>query len=135
MADLMRQGGIALSGCPWTIVLKFRLHECEVTQSCATLCDPMDTRLLRPWSSLGKSTGVGCHFLLQGIFLTQGSNPGLPHCRQMLYRLSHQGSPDYSVSSPKSGLCLGTAIYDPGWDFGVSKVLISYTFKGIKCHI
>ena len=41
----------------------------------------------------GKSTGVGCHFLLQGIFPTQGSNPGLPHCRQMLYRLSYQGSP------------------------------------------
>ena len=38
------------------------------------------------------STGVDCHFLLQGIFLTQGSNPGLPHCRQMLYSLSHQGS-------------------------------------------
>ena len=35
----------------------------------------------------------GCHFLLQGIFPTQGSNPGLPHCRQTLYRLSHQGSP------------------------------------------
>ena len=50
------------------------------------------TRLLCPWDFLGKSTGVGCHFLLQGIFLTQGSNPGLPYCRQMLYRLSHQGS-------------------------------------------
>ena len=38
-----------------------------------------------------KSTGVGCYFLLQGIFLTQGSNPGLLYCRQMLYPLSHQG--------------------------------------------
>ena len=38
------------------------------------------------------NTGVGCHFLLQGIFLTQGSNPGLLHCRQTLYRLSRQGS-------------------------------------------
>ena len=38
----------------------------------------------------GKSTGVGCHFLLQRIFLAQGLNPGLPHCRQMLYCLSHQ---------------------------------------------
>ena len=38
-------------------------------------------------------TGVGCHFLLQGIFLTQGSNPGLLHCRQILYCLSYQGSP------------------------------------------
>ena len=40
----------------------------------------------------GKHTRVGCCFLLQGIFLTQGSNPGLPDCRQMLYLLSHQGS-------------------------------------------
>ena len=51
------------------------------------------TRLLHPWDFLGKSTGVGCHFLLQEIFLTQGLNPGLPHCRQTLYHLSHQGSP------------------------------------------
>ena len=51
------------------------------------------TRILRPWNFLGKSTGVCCHFLLQEIFLTQGLNPGLPHYRQMLYRLSHQGSP------------------------------------------
>ena len=39
---------------------------CEVTQSCPTLCDPMDTRFLHPWDFLGKSTGVGCLFLLQG---------------------------------------------------------------------
>ena len=51
------------------------------------------TRLLHPWDFPGKSTGVGCHFLLQEIFLTQGLNPGLPHCRQTLYHLSHQGSP------------------------------------------
>ena len=64
----------------------------EVAQSCRTLCDPMDTRLLCPWDFLGKSTGVGCHCLLLRIFPTQGSNPGLPHCRQTLYHLSHQGS-------------------------------------------
>ena len=46
--------------------------------------------------SRGKNTGVGCHFLLPRIFLTQGSNLGLPHCRQTLYRLSHQGSPNYT---------------------------------------
>ena len=45
------------------------------------------------FSSLGNNTGVGCHFLLQGIFLTQGLNPGLLHCRRILYRLSNQGSP------------------------------------------
>ena len=51
------------------------------------------TGLLCPPDSPGKNTGVGCRFLLQGIFLTQGSNPGLLHCRQILHRLSHQGSP------------------------------------------
>ena len=43
------------------------------------------TRLLCPWDSPGKSTGVGSHALLQGIFPTQGSNPGLPHCRWIIY--------------------------------------------------
>ena len=51
------------------------------------------TKLLRPWDSPGKNTGVGCHALLQGIFSTQGSNPSLPHCRQILYHLSHQRGP------------------------------------------
>ena len=49
-------------------------------------------RLLCPWDFPGKSTRVGCHFLLQRIFPTQGLNPGLPHCRQTLYCLSHRGS-------------------------------------------
>jgi len=44
----------------------------------------------------GKNTGVGCHFLLQEIFPTQGLNPGLPHHRQTLYRLSHQGRSGYA---------------------------------------
>ena len=47
--------------------------------------------LLCPWDSSGKNTGVGCHALLQGIFLTQESDPCLLPCRQILYRLSHQG--------------------------------------------
>ena len=50
------------------------------------------TRLLCPWDSPDKNTEVGSHSLLQGIFPTQGSNPGLLHCRQILYQLSHQGS-------------------------------------------
>ena len=49
-------------------------------------------RILCPWNSPGKNTGVGCHFLFQGIFWTQGSNLCLLHCRQILYHLSHQGS-------------------------------------------
>ena len=47
-------------------------------------------RLPCPWDSPGKNTGVGCHFHLEGIFLTQGSNPGLLHCRQILYHLSYR---------------------------------------------
>ena len=54
-------------------------------------CKP--TRLLCPCDFPGKSTRVGCHFLLQGIFPTKGWNPGLLHYRQTLYYLSHQGSP------------------------------------------
>ena len=54
-------------------------------------------RLLRPWDFPGKNTGVGSHFLLQGIFPTQGSNPCLPHCRQTLYCLSHQGSSEKTL--------------------------------------
>ena len=46
-------------------------------------------RLLCSWDFTGKNTGVGCHFLLQGIFLIQGLNLGVLHCRQILYRLSH----------------------------------------------
>ena len=69
---------------------------CLVTQSCLTVCDPKDCS--PPGSSVhgdspGMDTGVGCHVLLQGIFPTQGSNPGLSHCRQIFYCLSHQWSP------------------------------------------
>ena len=49
--------------------------------------------LFRPWDSSGQNTGVGSLSLLQGIFSTQGLNPGLPHSRQILYPLSHKGSP------------------------------------------
>ena len=51
------------------------------------------TGLLCPWDSPGKNTEVGCHVLLQGIFPTQGSNPGLLHFRWIRYHLSHKGSP------------------------------------------
>ena len=48
--------------------------------------------LYSPWNSPGQNTGVGSLSLLQGIFPTQGSNPGLTHCRQILFQLSHKGS-------------------------------------------
>ena len=73
------------------------MHACLVTQLGLTLCDPMDCS--PPGSAVhgdspGKNTEVDCHALLQGIFPTQGLNPGLPHCRCILYLLSHQGSTD-----------------------------------------
>ena len=115
-----------------------------VTQSCPTLCGPMDCskpsfpvhsqlpelaqimsiELVMPSNNLnfccpllllpsifpsiclfqcpGKNTGVGCHFLLQGVFLTQESNPGLLHCRQVLYQLSYNGRPSSTWTSSKS---------------------------------
>ena len=66
-------------------------------QSCSSLCDPLwPARLLCPWGSLGKNTGVGCCFLLQGIFPTQGCNPHLLHLcigRWVLFHQPHLGSP------------------------------------------
>ena len=65
--------------------------ETEVVQSCLTLRPHglQPTRLPRPWDFPGRCTGVGCHFLLQRIFPTPGSNLGLPHCKQTPYHLSH----------------------------------------------
>ena len=65
--------------------------EVKVTQSCLTLLRPHV--LYNTWNSPGQNTGVGSHSLLQGTFPTQGSSPGLLHCRQIVYHLSHQGSP------------------------------------------
>ena len=76
--------------------------ESEVTQSCPTLCDPMDcSQSGSSVHGIFQSTGVGCHILLQGILPTQGLNPGPPHCRQTLYHLSHQGSTNKSTKQPQ----------------------------------
>ena len=73
--------------------------ETKVTQLCLkTLCVPMDCNspgFSVPWNSPGKNIEVGCHSLLQGSFLTQGLNLGLRHCRQILFHLSHRGSPKF----------------------------------------
>ena len=76
----------------------------KVAQLCPTLCHSMDY----PWNSPDQNTGVGSLSLLQGIFPTQGSNPGLLHWRRILYQLSHKRSPRilewvaYSFSSGSS---------------------------------
>ena len=70
------------------------------SQSCPTLCDPMDWNPPGSsvhWASPGKNTEVSSHFVLQGIFPTQGLNPDLTHCGQILYRLSHQASPNTAL--------------------------------------
>ena len=64
---------VRLSATPWT--QPSRLLNLE---------EPQPSRLLCPWDFSGKNTGLGCHFLLQGIFPTQGSNPGFLNCRQII---------------------------------------------------
>ena len=70
------------------------IRDMLVAQSCLTLCNPTDCSLpgssINPWNSPRKNTGVGTHSFLQGIFPTQGSKPCLPHCRKILYCLSHK---------------------------------------------
>ena len=76
------------------MMLQLLKQKVLVAQSCLTLCNPIDCSL--PGFSVhgdspGKTTGVGCHALLQAVFPTQGSNSGLPHCMQILYHLSSMG--------------------------------------------
>ena len=80
--DIYRAGANSANGD------KHTMHVSSVIKSRPTLCDPHGlqlSRLLCPWDFPGKNTGVGSHFLLQGIFLIQGLNLGLVHYRQILY--------------------------------------------------
>ena len=72
-------------------ILIFKSLIVKVAQSCLTL---QPHELYSPWNSPGQNTGVCRLSLLQGIFPTQGLNPGVPHCRQILYQMSHQGNPN-----------------------------------------
>ena len=73
----------------WEVLL--RMSEGE---SCSVVSDSLWPHgLYSPCNSPSQNTGVGSLSLLQGIFPTQGSNPGLPHCSQILYQLTHKGSP------------------------------------------
>ena len=75
---------------PHIYLQSFQLVKVKVTQLSLTL---RPHGLYSPWNSPGQNTGVGSLSLLQGTFPTQGSNPGLPNCRGILYQLSHKGSP------------------------------------------
>ena len=89
--------------CSLSIWQQWRKVKVKVKmKSCLTLRPHglQPKRLLCPRDFPGENTGVGCHSFLQEIFPTQGSNPGLPHCRQTLYHLSHQGSHNSQVINP-----------------------------------
>ena len=70
-----------------------KIVSCSVVSNSLPSHGLYPTMILCPWDSLGKNIGVGCHFLLQGIFPTLGLNLGLLHCRRILYHLGHQESP------------------------------------------
>ena len=99
--SLLNGGGAGLQGkgskttLHWPLLfrgwLQFTWEWVKVVQSCLTLCDPIDYTVHGILQA--QNTGVGSLPLLQGIFPTQGSNSGLPHCSQILYQLSHKGSP------------------------------------------
>ena len=76
---------VSIYGCPSLMAQMVKKVNVKVAQSCPTLYSP--------WNSPGQNTGVGNLSLLQGIFPTQGTNPGFPHCRQILYWLTYQRSP------------------------------------------
>ena len=92
-----------------------------------------------PWNSPGQKTGVGSLSLLQGICPTQGSNPGLPHCKWILYQLSHKGSPRiwsgslnhlqrvFPTQESKWGLLLCRRIL---YQLNYQKEKYYYTFQG-----
>ena len=95
-----------------------------------------------PWNSSGKSTGVGCHCLHQGAFLTQGLNLRLLHSRQILYHLSHQGSPSKTeghcsahrvVSGSKRELSHSSVFFLPQGT-SIAEVLCLTAFFGRLVH-
>ena len=95
--------------------------------TCPTLCLVSDSlRLYIPWNSPGQNSGVGRFSLLQGTFPTQGSNPGLSHSRQILYQLSHQGSPKtYPLSRGSSRLENRTQV-------SCRQILYQLSYQGTK---
>ena len=77
-----------------TISLIPNTSEVKWSECCSVVSSSLRLHgLYSPWNSPGQNTGVGSHSLLQGIFPTQGSNPGLPDCRLILFCMKHQGNP------------------------------------------
>ena len=81
----------------WQFIINVNV---KVSESHSVVSDSLQPHgLYSPWNSPGQNTGVGSLSLLQGIFPIQGSNPGLSHCRWILYQLSHKGSPCINVNT------------------------------------
>ena len=109
-----------------------------VAQSCLTLCDPINCSLpnCSPLSMefSRQNTGVGWHSLLQGIFLTQGSNPGLLHCRQTLYRLSYQGRP--LIFPYRPAIIVICVIQNKLLEYSITSKQLIFTFNSVNvCFI
>ena len=95
--------------------------ESQKSESCSVVSDYVIHRLFSPWYSPGQNTtGVGRLSLLQGIFPTQGSNPGLLPCRQILYQLSYEGSPESWMEKP---------------DLKISALGLSLAVQRLKLHL
>ena len=93
MSQLFTSSGQRIGASASASVLPMSSEKSE-SESCSVMSYSLRPHgLYSPWNSPGRNTGVGSLSLLQGIFPTQGSNPGLPHCRWILYQLSHKGSP------------------------------------------
>ena len=79
---------VIIDSCPWQLSSVSLKHTVKVALLCPTLCDPMDY-ILHGILQARILENMGSRSLLQGIFPTQRSDPGLPHCRRILYQLSH----------------------------------------------
>ena len=75
------------------LLVTYFIYSNVYSENCSVVSDSLWPHgLYNPWNSPGQNTGVGSHSPLQGIFPNQVLSPGLPHCRRILYQLSHQGS-------------------------------------------
>ena len=112
----------------WKGHFKGRVCVCacvKVTQLCPTL---WSHGVYSSWTSPGQSTGVGSLSLLQGIFPTQGSNPGLPHCRWIFYQLSHKRSPRILVWVAYQGIF---PTHESNWDLThYRRILYQLSYQG-----
>ena len=126
----------------------FPLVLCE-SESCSVVSSSLLPHgLYSPWNFLGQNTGMGSLSLLQGIFPTQGLNSGLLHCRQILYQLSHKGSPrtlewvayPFSNSLPDPGIeprspALQAAYLPTELQLWLFEVKVSWAEKGVSALV